>query len=126
MTNRKWLENMSDEELASFMDKKTSCEICIHGSYDGCGMNCQKNIAEWLKQKHTEPMPELQIGDILYTETGWSYVAISPMTLVGRDQIKQCNIEDINNIVTRMRVKSIYRYDGGFYQIIWRADDDQL
>lgn len=78
-------------------------------------MKCVEGMSEWLNQE-SKPMPGLQLGDIVETHSGlgFSYVAISPMTLVCRDERKQCNLEDIIKIITK-----IQRYDGEVYQTIY-------
>lgn len=54
MTNREWLESLSDEELAnklktlSLCERTLDCDACLLGE-DGC-----KNILDWLKAERSE------------------------------------------------------------------------
>lgn len=52
MTNRKWLESLSDEELAGFL----SCEVFEHGiSIDGEDIyDKPSDWLEWLKEEHDD------------------------------------------------------------------------
>lgn len=57
MTNREWLESLSDEEVARCM--KHSCLYCIfHVGLGVCtaspGYSCQNGIALWLQKEHKE------------------------------------------------------------------------
>ena len=127
MTNEEWLNKLSTEEKAKFLAR--SCNFC---SYE-CGKgycseaHCEGGIKLWLKKENIEPMPEIKAGDIVDTNTGLSYVAISPMTLVSRSQRQQYNLEDITKKIptgiTR-RIIRILRYDGDCYQTIWSAENE--
>ena len=112
------VRDMSVEELANKIGEKGRCGFCVRKCDGGCS-NCEDNIIRWLNQE-VNPMPTLEVGDIVDTNNGLSYVAISPMTLVSRDQRKQCDLEDITRIIIR-----ILQYNGDCYQTIWRADDVQ-
>lgn len=56
MTNREWLESLSDEEFVQIMCY--SCNCCVGHSlmYKGkCGkISCRDGRIEWLKQEHKE------------------------------------------------------------------------
>lgn len=53
MTNREWLESLSDEELAETLD---SCTVCARKNTRFCCDNiektCSKGVQEWLQQEH--------------------------------------------------------------------------
>ena len=52
MTNREWLENLSDEELAETLD---CCTVCVYGNVRFCSENiCSKGITQWLRQEHKD------------------------------------------------------------------------
>ena len=54
MTNREWLESLSDEELAKwFDDNLVSCTPCIYRS-EKCNGNfdCANGHKKWLQTKH--------------------------------------------------------------------------
>ena len=60
MTNRQWLlnkmQNMSDEELAEFLDDKNIfCEMIGTTCSDSSG-NCYVCITNWLEAEHKEPI----------------------------------------------------------------------
>lgn len=61
MTNREWLEKLSDEELArviSYGDNYCRQDDDISCSSDGC-----KHCAlKWLNEEYPNPMPELKAG----------------------------------------------------------------
>lgn len=49
MTNREWLESLSDEELAKRMTGCVKCSFCdvCHGDY-----NCDIGHLKWLQAEH--------------------------------------------------------------------------
>ena len=60
--NRRWLESMSDEELACWLDSHIeSCAACSHfnvnGKYcdiPGDGYDCLRGRLNWLRMEHKE------------------------------------------------------------------------
>lgn len=55
MTNREWLQTLTDEEFARMM--WYSCECCAgHGDLKKCHKqpSCRDGRLKWLKQKHKE------------------------------------------------------------------------
>lgn len=56
MTNREWLETLSDEELAS--EISTRCGLCAKQDVIDCG-DCASNITTWLTQEYEPPKKEL-------------------------------------------------------------------
>ena len=56
MTNREWLESLSDEELAKFMLQADRCQYCAT-DINQCALNskdCIDGKCEWLKAEHEE------------------------------------------------------------------------
>lgn len=51
MTNREWIESLSDEEFAKIT--WLSCKCCIYGSTE-CELSCAIGRAEWLQAEHKE------------------------------------------------------------------------
>lgn len=51
MTNRKWLESLSDKELARVMSA-VMCEHCVYEDVLDCHANCQNGIRMWLERQH--------------------------------------------------------------------------
>lgn len=62
MTNREWLEKLSDEEFARVVAH--DADYCFPNKVDGnCTYNkCTKCALKWLTQEHPNPMPELKAG----------------------------------------------------------------
>jgi hypothetical protein len=129
MTNREWLDSLSNEELGTFLGKAISqCSLCHYQDIPECSGNCEKGITKWLnkksnterlKQEYIEPMPTLQVGDIVQTRPYSRYVAIDPITLVKAKNIERVCLRDIGDIV------QIWRLEGGEeYRCIWRADNE--
>lgn len=62
MTNREWLESLSDEKLAKFYaTQSTICEMCDYT--DVCISNitsekCSEGVVRWLQAEHKEPKKE--------------------------------------------------------------------
>lgn len=56
MTNREWLETLSDEELAS--EISASCGLCANRDVVDCG-DCASNITKWMTQEYEPPKKEL-------------------------------------------------------------------
>lgn len=56
MTNREWLETLSDEELASKIS--TRCGLCVKQDLDECE-DCVSNITTWMTQEYQPPKKEL-------------------------------------------------------------------
>ena len=58
--NRQWLESMSDEELACWLDAHIeSCAACSHLTRKGCeipnnGYDCLRGRLNWLRMEHKE------------------------------------------------------------------------
>ena len=56
MTNREWLESLSDEELTEalhehFRDTNSPCMMCVYEFGQGCDLNCKDGFLKWLKRK---------------------------------------------------------------------------
>ena len=55
MTNREWLENLSDEELAETLNFCAVCAMCAYRNVRFCSENiCSKGITQWLREEHKE------------------------------------------------------------------------
>lgn len=71
MTNREWLENLSNEEFAHFI----SCgdDYCRPEDDDMfCTSDaCQHCVLKWLTQEHPNPMPELKAGMFVEADNGF-------------------------------------------------------
>lgn len=59
MTNREWLESLSDKELAQFIRQISTCyahnfdcETCVLGSVKVC--ENQQELEQWLKAERSE------------------------------------------------------------------------
>ena len=55
MTNREWLETLSDEMLAS--EISTRCGLCAKQDLVECG-DCVSNITTWMAQEYVPPKKE--------------------------------------------------------------------
>ena len=55
MTNREWLESLSDEEFASEISPR--CGLCAKQDAVDCG-DCVSNITTWLAQEYEPPKKE--------------------------------------------------------------------
>lgn len=55
MTNREWLESLSDEELAQIMEASIMCIGCpLKLKCDYPNTSCAKLYLEWLKAERSE------------------------------------------------------------------------
>lgn len=67
MTNREWLESLSDEDFADTISE--TCEkVCTYynkHSLETCTRyNCMTGIAEWLRAEHKQPKKELTAAQL--------------------------------------------------------------
>ena len=55
MTNREWIDNLSNEQLVKLMRtfKDASCEFCAYSDVAECGY-CFDGQAAWLEQEHDD------------------------------------------------------------------------
>lgn len=68
MTNREWLESLSDEKLAVLMAESGCLDVtsslcngyCAY-TKDCCQCNCTEGIIAWLQSEHEEPKKELTV-----------------------------------------------------------------
>jgi hypothetical protein len=52
MTNREWLNSLSDEALADLLEEP-NCVCCVcYGKC--CGESCRDGLIEWLKKEHED------------------------------------------------------------------------
>ena len=56
MTNREWLESLSDEELAKLILESTDCDFCAYqaNSIDCYDKSCKTGHLTWLQAEHKE------------------------------------------------------------------------
>lgn len=126
MTNREWLNSLSNEEIAKVINQ-SCCRLCI-GKNDGkyCyEHDCDEGIKEWLNKKHIEPMPEIKAGDyIVYKKGGSLYRAVCVYgNIVYRiDRGWCCNYGD----EMQEKTISIKRYDvaNGTLEDVWKAENE--
>ena len=57
MTNREWLNSLSDEEFADRATEGDCCEWCSEYMKD-CDGECSKNVLNWLKANKEEIINE--------------------------------------------------------------------
>lgn len=62
MTNREWLETLSDEMFASKIYRR--CELCTKQDVIDCE-DCVGNITTWMTQEYVPPKKELSETDIV-------------------------------------------------------------
>lgn len=56
MTNREWLESLSDEELARFAEQRFTCEGCpFWRDCEILGTTCSQLHLKWLKAERRKP-----------------------------------------------------------------------
>ena len=60
MTNREWLESLSDEELAKKIGKYNPCDMCI-AQYGNCYMSCEHGTELWLKAEWNYPVKKKEL-----------------------------------------------------------------
>lgn len=53
MTNREWLNNLSDEAIAS-LATGNKCDYCAYFYKCQSGGTCRDGFLAWLKEEHTE------------------------------------------------------------------------
>lgn len=128
MTNREWLNSLSNEKMAEKLHEKGKCGLCIW-EYKEC-MDCANGITQWLNKKHIEPMPEIKAGDFIYTKTE-EYGSML-LICVKEEKDKILYIIDKETCVSLSaflykEIRKICRYDSKKHCIkeIWRADDDE-
>lgn len=54
MTNREWLESLSDEELANVIGEYNPCNICA-AKNNHCFMSCKRGVEVWLRAEWNYP-----------------------------------------------------------------------
>lgn len=60
MTNREWLESLSDKEFADMIAYENCQRTCAYVNGNMCGhKSCESGIAKWLKQEYEPPKKEL-------------------------------------------------------------------
>lgn len=66
MTNREWLESLSDKELAKSLGYVNCDMYCVYyNDSDKCRHNsCEAGITEWLQEEHKEPKKGLTAAQL--------------------------------------------------------------
>ena len=129
MTNREWICNLSNKELARVISD--SCTYCTYHANRNCSGGCVEGITAWLKQERIEPMPELQVGDIVEIAPSDgipakryvilpNYVAILVNDFSRPQPATRITIESLRALPCRM----VWRYFPNEYLVIWRADSE--
>lgn len=55
MTNREYLNQLSNDELAERVTRKSICLMCVYNSdYIDCPLECKEGFEEWLNKEHIE------------------------------------------------------------------------
>jgi hypothetical protein len=131
MTNREWLNKLSDEELAKMLNDEYSCSFCTHYvngelTCSGSGENiCLNGIKKWLREDYEKPMPEIKAGDYIVYEKDH---CLCRAVCVYGNIVYRIDRGGCCNYGGEMQEKtiSIKRYDitNGTLEDIWRADNE--
>lgn len=54
MTNRQWMESLSDEEFRDFLIHENCENACSKNSAELCDGDCEKNVLSWIQAEHKE------------------------------------------------------------------------
>lgn len=120
MTNREWLEKLSDEELAKFI----SCgdDYCRPDGMSCTGDAC-KHCLEWLAQEHPNPMPELKAGMFVEADNGFG-AGIGIITVDDDNNMIVVYFTRGWDFVSNVTINKIYKArcqdDCNSYHIIWK------
>lgn len=97
-----------------------SCsDYCNYGSTN-C-MGCVKGITEWLNAERIEPMPELQVGDVLTSRTNRTFIVVHKDYVY---DVSDERIASLNWVLSVYAIVDVSRVDvNGKCQSIWRADN---
>ena len=127
MTNREWLNSLSDEKMAEkLLPPHRECEYCIINSdCNHIAGNCYDKIAEWLGAKYEKPMPKIKEGDyILYEYSNVVYRAFcvygNIVYLIDRGVCTNFEGEIKENTIAIKRFELAKRT----LNDIWRADNE--
>lgn len=130
MTNREWFSSLNINELAKWLDKNANCTVCVNhvDGEESCLMSdCVGGICKWLSAKHEKPMPDLKVGDIIYsyypkTDNKVRYIYLGGNVMwCDKDERFICFDDEM-----KVYVKWIVRKNEDFnHKIIWRADDEE-
>ena len=123
MTNREWLNKLSDKELAGELH---GCKHCAYIGEFCCERpeykNCVDGITEWLNAEHIEPMPELQVGDVLTSNTNQTFIVVHKDYAY---DVSEERIDSLNYVLSVYAIVDVSRFDiNGKCQLIWRADNE--
>ena len=60
MTNREWLNSLSDEDFCTVLEQ-IDCRLCVF--YGDCvGKQCRDGFVEWLRKEHEEDGKVGEVG----------------------------------------------------------------
>ena len=137
MTNREWVNTLSDEEFAKIFEvDEPYCTNCTVSGEDH--QPCDKCLVEWLKRKHENPKPELKVGmfvdfvDVIdfsrkITKTG----VIIPVQNENTDELVVMDntggwhwLSNIENNITRVYGKSVYSFNDtkDYKNFLWEKE----
>lgn len=127
MTNREWLNSLSDEELAEKVFPNNGCVFCAYNDGNCHQKDCTKGQVDWLKQKRTEHMPELQVGDIIVVLLDKGLINKIVVCLIVMSDKHASNINGVMYNLEDLNIRKIKRMNNTNerVEIIWRADDDK-
>lgn len=128
MTNREWLRSLSNKELTKLICNHGSCYFCSYRENkcidDTLFQDCENGICEWLNSEHDNPMPEIRIGDAVYSyyrdESRAMFIVMSNI-----------HASDSHGVIVRWReldrIWKIARMNDAkeMLEVIWRADNDR-
>jgi hypothetical protein len=113
---------MSAEDLANLICTKDTavCASCMAFKYCKSEQNksncCEFIIEQWLN-KEVNPMPEIEIGDIVAASS--IYVALGDGLLVKPSVGMRVWVSDIKDEIT-----TIQKFKDDHYEVVWRADNE--
>lgn len=132
MKNIDKIRAMSAEELGTFLGKAiNNCSLCRYQNIPECSGNCEKGITKWLNQE-VNPMPKLQVGDIVEVEPhgitpAKRFVMLDSETAVNVNDFNQPQPAEKMQIKDIKLIRLIWRYcSDGYYVVVWRAENEKL
>lgn len=122
MTNREWLEKLSDEEFAHFIafgDKYCRPDDGIFCTSDECP-HC---VLKWLNEEHPNPMPELKAGMFVEADNGFG-AGIGIIAVDDDDNMIVVYFTRGWDFISNVTINKIYKArcqdDCNSYHIIWK------
>lgn len=125
MTNLEKIRAMSAEELASLINEDSTCGLCVH-RHKACTResNCWQGVVEWLNKKYIEPMPELQVGDIIVVLLDKGLINKIVVGLIVMSDKYASNINGVMYNLEDLNIRTIKRMNNTNerVEVIWRRD----